>query len=167
VSLGVGEAARPFKGEPGLGGKYTNAGVPSPGAGEPNVVAVAGVPDTASAQRTSSRSASRLQGRARGPWGNQGNCCFRRMTSDQRAVAGPKQASRASKAALGSLRENWRSSSHRRAIRRRRRPRRSTHPPGRKNLNAAPARAEGPASPFPAEAAAPGGIGGRDAVSVV
>jgi len=43
VSLGAGRAARPLKGERGVGGKCPNAGVPSPGAGEPNVAAVAGV----------------------------------------------------------------------------------------------------------------------------
>jgi len=43
VSLGAGRAARPLKGERGVGGKCPNAGVPSPGTGEPNVAAVAGV----------------------------------------------------------------------------------------------------------------------------
>jgi len=43
VSLGVGRAARPLNGERGVGGKCPNAGVPSPGAGEPNVAAVPGV----------------------------------------------------------------------------------------------------------------------------
>jgi hypothetical protein len=41
VSLGVGGAARPLKGERDVGGKCPNAGLPIPGAGEPNVAAVA------------------------------------------------------------------------------------------------------------------------------
>ena len=43
VSLGVGRAAKPLSGERGVGGKCPKAGVPTPGAGEPNVAAVAGV----------------------------------------------------------------------------------------------------------------------------
>ena len=39
----MGGATKPLNGERGVGGKLPNAGVPSPGAGEPIVAAVAGV----------------------------------------------------------------------------------------------------------------------------
>ena len=43
VSFGVESAAKPLSGERGVGGNGPKAGVPTPGAGQPSVAAIAGV----------------------------------------------------------------------------------------------------------------------------